>query len=373
MIGYHDIGKSTDPKEWIISHSQLNLLDPLIGGHPTSFFSAMLEGQKKETPSMERGTLLHSYLENPKEFIISEQNKPTPQIALLIETFFNLYTKSGWKNNSVFLAEVDLKQQIDSDSLEAFKVFYPFVYNNDLPLPSDWKNNVLEDFVLFVKCFRFSRKDSAYNSSHKEPTVIKAFMENIGYYEFLKQANGLIILDKATKNILTNCYNSVSKHPFASKLLFEPNPNAFNEQEIFWTAYIGNTTIKRKGKIDRYIINQFDRTVKIIDFKTTAYPVQNFRNLDGAYHKYKLGRQLANYEIGLKESNEELEKYNFEHYNVVVQTTGENPTMVYKTDFHNIYQYSLEIISLQKRLGFHINNNIWHITMEEQEKGFQII
>ena len=68
-----------------ISSSSLRYYDRSHGGSPSKFKSFIEnEFERKETTSMEKGTLLHKWNENRDTFIISDVEKPSETISKII-------------------------------------------------------------------------------------------------------------------------------------------------------------------------------------------------------------------------------------------------------------------------------------------------
>lgn len=368
MFDYHDIGRSIDTAQWKVSNSDTNLIDPVMGGHPSIFYNKMVGMEEtKESVSMERGTLLHRYIEKPNEFIISEDNKPTKQIADLVEHLFDYFHKEKFKEDATFMQLLSKDIAIQMEENELYNEILTKIIG---PYSS-------EQFQLFIRLFPFSRETVGYNKVHKLPTVLAAF-NTLGtkYYQFLKEANGLIILDKATKAIINRCYDSIYNHPIASQLVLQPYLNATSELEIFWQHQVfnENIVIGRKAKIDRVIVDFDKKHLIIVDPKTTSDDVSKFNLFPyGAYYKYQLDRQISTYAEAWFEDNKikriDRDSWKVDGYNIVVQTTHEKaPCIVFK---HPSYYYG-EVKShlLMNRIGFHIKSKIWNTTMEEQQNGF---
>jgi hypothetical protein len=129
---------------------------------------------------------------------------------------------------------------------------------------------------------------------------------------------------------------------------------------------VNGIVLHRKAKLDKQIVNPYSRTLTVVDYKTTAYPVSSFASPDGAYYRYKLGRQLVSYADAFFSNNLSFNsgEWKTELFNIVVGTIDPYPVMVYKT---NLYNYKDELIKLEERAAYHIKNNQWKITMEEAQ------
>lgn len=354
-IGYHDLGKSSDPKEWIISHSALNVLEE----HPKKFYNYMTgQIEALESPSLERGDLLHLWIEKKDNFVVSEQDKPSPSISNLIETFYNFYVLEKWKENSVFLQYIGQDYNIGMTELFKYHEIFTRLY----------QRKATDDEIKFlVYALRFSREEAEFNKNLKELTFLDKFVDDLSYLEFLKAATGKIILDKPTKDALFNSYNAILEHPFAKKLLFETE--GLNEQEYFWTEKVNDITIQRKCKIDKIIVDKVNKELVIIDLKTTNKPIHLFTDTYGAYHKYKYGRQLWSYANGYFKANDIIELgygWKIQLFNVVVQSNEQYPVKVFKT----MTDYQVQMKQLLNSLSNHIKHNHWNSSMDEYFNGY---
>ncbi len=360
MIGYHvNSGSISDP---IVSHSGANTIDPEIGGHPLDFiaFIQRSEDDIKYTPSLERGDLLHTWLERQSDFVIAELAKPSGQMAEFAEEFKKLYCDKQYEITNGFAEFAQGKLSIEADSLILVNKIYDELNTSAL------KTN--EEVQLLLTCILFARTKAEVNKKLLIPTVIEKFaQECIAYIKFLKLANGKYIMDVPTKNIVVNCHSSIQRHPFAKQFL----SNEYHaEKEIYWEEVWNDNdriTIKRKAKLDRFKYFPEEHRLVIVDFKTTAKPVSNFNK--GSYESYKYDRQLYNYFIAVvHELHLSTVNLKVELYNVVVQTNGNFPTMVYRT--HITDKIRTNYGDLMTRIAYHIKNNVWEITMEEHQQGY---
>jgi hypothetical protein len=364
-FGYHtNTGNIADP---IVSHSAMCTIDPEMGGHPLDFlaFIQRTEEDIQYTPSLERGDLLHAWLEDESAFVIADLTKPAPQVALMAEKFFDLYINKQYEITSGFQEFAEQRLSIEfNDILELNKIYKELIGETG----SD------DDIQLLIRCILFSRKLAEVDKRLTDTKIIEKFKEAVPYIKFLKSASGKYIMDLTTRNIITNCYASIKRHPFANQFL---GNDYHNEKEVYWEETWNDVIIKRKAKIDRYkVIASINDgktrklTIKVADFKTTAKPVSNFK--EGSYKYYKYGRQLVNYLVAIcKDNNVRIEDISFELYNIVVQTTGNYPTIVYKSDSLETFTTNMkDYEQTMNRIAYHIKNNVWEVTMEEHQQGY---
>lgn len=358
MIEYQQT-KKTDTGEFIISHSDLCTLDPQLGGHPKLFYKSLTDTEEKfKKPSFEKGDLLHLWMEKKAAFVVSEQEKPTDKPAALAEKFFELYIKEGWKADPVFLEVRSHNTTIDVSDHIMYKELAKIILRKELSE---------EEFATFVAALRFSRKQTNYNKNLKEGTFIEHVKQVVPYIEFLKEASGKIILTGSMRDTLNNCVDSLREHPFAAKLIWGMEGEC--EKEYFWQKKIGDYTMNRKAKLDKVIVDEFNKILIIPDYKTTSYPVSNFASPEGSYNKYALGRQLTSYANAYFENNKECHSGNWRIYlyNIVVQTTDPYPVMVYRTSEQSAFDLHQSLKELEHRAAYHIVNHVWSLTMEESQ------
>lgn len=192
-----------------ISNSMLSWLDR----GPAYFLSKLnKDSEQYESKSLENGKLLHSYIEDPQNFVIADIEKPGEKTALFIEEFAR------------------------TRSIEKAKVF--------AGLAEKTKLDTLE-------------------ASLKET-------KNKNYLDFLELSNGKTCLTKDQGYKISNAIKALHSNRISDSLLFpdklQQNFETFNELEIYF-EYNGH---KCKSKLDKVNINRADKTIKIIDLKTTA-------------------------------------------------------------------------------------------------------
>ena len=190
---------------------------------------------------------------------------------------------------------------------------------------------------------------SGYKPSHSKPeTVLKSFQkkeENIKFYEFLKAADGKIALNDKDKRIIQGCITSLRAHVVANKLLFQDNVENveyFNEKEI----YFKQEDVDCKSKLDRMIVDHDNKTVTIVDLKTTSSQVygectplpkklktglliRDWHVTGFMYSciQYSYYRQLAFY---INAAQAEYPDYKIESFIIAADTKGSYDVAVYK-------------------------------------------
>lgn len=336
----------------IVSQSNLNKLDPDLGGHPVLFAQAIL-GQSPflSTPSLEKGDLLHHWIEKPNEFVFSNILKPTGQMADFADEFYKLYTLKEYEIAQGFKEFSEKALPIDMDDVMLLNEMYPSISGKIEP------SN--EEIGLLADCIFFARVKAEVNKALKPNTVLGKFKECISYIGFLKQTQGKIACDQNTKNILINSFDSLKRHPFAKELLF--NAENKHEEEFYWEETHDDIVIRRKGKLD--IWRELPEYGRVVDLKTTGEPIGKF--LQGSYTKYNYGGQITGYGRAL---TQRLNKPSH-CYNVVVETHTNHITQVICTGVDSQQFYTNKYNDLMKRLAYHIKHQVWDVTMEEHLYG----
>src|SRR5687768_5705822 len=207
MIEYHQ-NNISDTGEFIISHSHLCKLDPILGGHPKYFYKTLTEpADEDKKPSFEKGDLLHLWIQRRQSFVIADIDKPTEKLADFSDAFYNLYCKEEWKNNQVFMEFAKSPEPVQVPDYIAYQYLFRKLHNGE--------EGSKEAVGLFIACVRFARLEAEYNKGLKEATMMSHFEKCVNYILFLQRADGRIVLTPNMRDILTNCHNSLQNHPFA--------------------------------------------------------------------------------------------------------------------------------------------------------------
>lgn len=354
---YSNNGNLNDP---IISQSALGYLDPEMGGHPTKFARFINSAdESKITPSLERGDLLHRWLEKPDEFIFADIEKPSEQLEKFSNSFYELYVNKLYEITEGFTEFCQSKISLDaSDYIKINKIYQELNETSEVNQ---------DNIKLLIYSILFSRQQAKVDKRLTDTKVIEKFEQCIPYIKFLKKATGKIAVTNQTKNILINCYESLKSHPIAKELLFEQSSSIIKRQkelELSWKELHLETLVRRKARLD-----QVDKTIshiRIIDTKTTAKDVSLFK--EGAFKQWKLGRQLASYGLGYQAANPSNYRQ-FEYINIVVQTTEPYPTAVYMITEDTIQKSINDYNNIMSRLVHHIKTQNWEITQEEYENN----
>jgi hypothetical protein len=307
----------------------LSSINPEQGGSPTKYQDFLNSNREfKTTLSLERGNLVHLYCEHPEEFIVSDVVKPSDISARWAEQVYKTYT-----------SEIDLETHILN----------------------------IRDKFQFHK-----------NIKDKVKALEKWNKESESYYQFLKVADGKIAMDPATHHIVTNCIKSLHAHEKADQLLFHKedfsNVEYFNELEIYWKEAIEiefrgrrfMVEVPCKAKLDRVIVDHDKKFIKIPDIKTTSVAVSQFQQ---SFQYYRYYRQHKFYRralyMYLKDKIKDIGSYTVDSYNIVVETVNRFEVAIFPISQFWLLEGAREVTSLLGRIAWHMNTNIWNMTMEE--------
>ena len=314
-----------------VSHSSLSALkvSPL-------FFQKYKNREYEDNKSFELGSAIHCFVLEMEKFETKYIISNIPVIGGMMGKFLEAIVK-----NEKYVIESD------HDSTE------------DTPAEFVLKNTD----HLYQHCYDLS--------GFKIPiaTIIKKLeaYENKNYLNFLREAEGKLILSQDEMAIIMNCATSVQAHSMACKLLDTSEfSGAEPEKEILWT----HKDFKVKSIIDNLILDKAGKLVTIVDLKTTAKSVYNF---SGAYSAYGYYRQMAIYKLGaisyLESLGEDPMEYDFKTYIVAVQTTGLFECVVYEPDNLDLSIAVDEFESLLSRLKWHQDHDCWEYPMEYYNNG----
>lgn len=314
-----------------ISNSSLNYIDPVKGGNPR-YFKKFLDGQLEERPSksFEIGTLIHEELLEPGKLDIVPDAVPGPKTQDIIQALFvRLYGDLAPEDVPV----VDL-DTFNEDTLAAV-------------IPDDF----YPKYTLQTKINRILKDGS-------------------DYWKCICTSAGKMIVDPATYYTVQGCVESIKMHESANEFIIGNGFGRFDEgqQEVEitfdteWQTYDGLTVdLPIKAKVDRILLNHTDKTINLVDLKTTSKPLGRFEE---AFEQYSYYRQLAYYRYCLTQAFPEYKVT--ECFIVAVQTNKEYPCEVFKVDSSWINHGVSEMNSLLDRVAYHMAHGNWGNSMETQ-------
>lgn len=334
-----------------ISNSKLALINPDQNGSPQKFF---MERNNSESSALELGSAVHALLLEKGKNFLSEFEKPSGKIALLIKTAYTL--------------------------------------NNRESNPLDY------DDALVVAC-----KTHDYYSTNLTENRLKALKEKgAAYFEFLKEETkpGMVVLTTDQRDKCLKCVGSVKNNPHAFELLYPAVSDtvlSFDEDVILMdiTATFKDElleeeiTLKTKGKIDNWSINLETNTIIMNDLKTTGKPLQFFPGrwqddkykpgeqifIEGSFQKYHYDRQLSFYMAMLVAyCNKEygVRDWNININIIAVETIYPYRAQVFRLGENSLKQGMAEYNSLLKRVAYHTKYSYYKVPELEGIDDFLI-
>jgi len=328
-----------------ISNSSLAKINPEQGGSPAKFKKEILDRDVEDAPkpSFENGKIIHKYVEDPNNFVVSDLTKPSDMMVAWVERAFASFPETITATN-----------------------FYDQI-------------SLIKEVALYVR-------EGAYSKMKDETVTEKFWKEGSDYisYLFLEKSDK-IILSPSQQDKIFGAVESIENCPGAYNLLFkEPEFGSTeiqkNEEPIMWErkVYVPDIeepfSMNMKSLIDRFTLKFVDKVakVKLIDFKTTSRPILTFPTYFESYRYY---RQLAFYREAIvnyiyQNFPDFKGSIDFDYYMVVVETTGQYECKVFKPADDWIREGNAEMESLLIEIGYHQATGQWDRTREEVERGY---
>lgn len=259
-------------------------------------------------------------------------------------------------------------------------------FNNIYKVVKDYKKPASTQQKLFCDMYLASTAKTvklkaleAYKASYSnilkddEKNAKKALELAVSLKQYLKNVEStqnLITEDDSTK--LQQIKENLTNHKLANVLLFNDNnwlhdPNIFtsNEFQINWDYKVNETdTVNCKSLIDRLIIDHTNKTIKLIDLKTTSS--YDFKN---SFDKYDYARQLAFYWMAITHyflntfKDKNISEYKNESYIITVSTI-DTSVHVFKIKDDILLEKSMIISQILENINWHMKTNNWDYTRE---------
>lgn len=289
-----------------ISNSKLSLINKAQGGSAILFKNGFDE-EKKYKKSLEMGTNIHLGLLEPDKFCTMKNNKPSGKLGDIIDDVYALRKQQYKLRDSIDLAVENHTYQ------------------------PNWK---------------------------PEKKVSKVVMDGLPYYLELVNTEDKIRMTKDVKERVDKCLLSVRSNEEASMLLRLNFRDANYEDVILWNEIVPtdalwyngeekyddfHLNLRCKAKIDCWYVDHKDRSINLIDVKTTSKPLVKFGGYydidfsdgsskfhNGSFQSYRYYRQIAFYKRAIESKLIDLEDYVFNCFIVVVETTSPYLTGIYR-------------------------------------------
>ena len=245
-------------------------------------------------------------------------------------------------------------------------------------------------------------KEAHIKSGYKLPlkTILAKFQDETNkkekeykdinkYLDFIKVNKNKLVLTKQQKWTIFQVEKGIQRNPTAYEMLFQTNDvpientfDVFNELELYGLL----EGIRIKGKIDKLVFDHTNKTITLIDLKSTSSApyfrvkkVQNTGELTidyqgtGFFNSFKgwcYYRQVAFYKTLIAENYKDLfSKYSFECYIVAVNTTTSYDCAVIKISDEWINYGRTEMEELLFRYKQHDKENNWKYPIIDSTKG----
>ena len=188
------------------------------------------------------------------------------------------------------------------------------------------------------------------------------------YWDYLEECGDKFQLSFSDAEIMNNCKRSIESHKVASELLFGYGLSDVHEElDIRWSH--PSWKFNMRSIIDRLIIDEHTKTIKVVDLKTSAKSVHFFER---PYEMYGYYRQIPLYMDAawwycIYELKMDLQEWKIEGYIVAVQTTGYNECAVYRPCEDDLKKGRIENKKLLDRLEWHFDNDEWDYPKEYYE------
>lgn len=294
---YFDYGVGGD--EIIVSNSSLSHINPNEGGSIKRFLNYIRgKVEKEESKSLERGRLLHKFLEDSESFVMLPEDVPSEDVCKIVE---------------------EIRMEVMASGLA----------------PGQLQDNE----AAIVQIAR-QRKFGAPNWSSE--TIIKRIRtKGDAYWKHLISADGKFMTDAKTRQILEGITDGLKSNPYVEENYIATPPGVMKEMAILFELF----EFTCKALLDNVFVD-FDKHECIIrDVKTTRHPVNNYMGryerkspdkseyMYGPFAWYHTYRQLAFYEWALRKwlihQGELGHKYHFKHEILACETIEPYEHVVY--------------------------------------------
>ena len=280
---------------------------------------------EEKNSTLERGTMIHSYLLTPEEFqkdyVVWDKRRPS---SAQQEKFCQELANS---------VEIEPNKAV----LSAYQASYSTTNRSEEKMLSEG---------------------------------LKIASELKEYIDFLKSGDSRKMIGPWDVEMLKKIKGSFAKHKLARQLLwpleFRPNDlEWFHEFHINWEYYIKMAAgVKCKSLLDGLTLDFGSKTAIIYDLKTT----QKLWHFEESIHQYDYLRQLCfyyqavvwylRYELRVKNWND----WTFKFYIIGIDTTGSNEIRVFEIDKDDVYSRKDTILDAMQDIWWHQTTDQWDHT-----------
>lgn len=303
-----------------------------------SYFYKMLKGEieGEKTQSLERGTMIHSYLLTPEEFqkdyVIWDKSRPS---SAQQEKFCKALASS---------LEIEPNKAV----LEAYKAAYSIKGKTEETMLSEGSKiaSTLKDYIDYLKS-----GDQRIMISPWDYQMLKKIKNNINEHKLAKE----LLAGPVSKSIWDegSVEKGVKKH-LESGVVFNGH-----EFHINWEFY-GKTPIACKSLLDSLTLDFTNKKATIMDLKTTA----KLWHFEESIEQYDYCRQLMYYTMAVEwyleeEYDQSGLEWTFEYYIIGIDTTGTHEIRVFKIDSDAVESREPDIEMALNDIAWHQQNNKW--------------
>lgn len=302
-----------------------------------NYFWKRLNGEIEglTTSNMEFGTMVHMYLLQPEEF------------------------KRTYKVKDIEIPSSSQQKQFCQDYI---------------------KSKASTARLKAVDAFKSNYSTSGKSEDKIAAEALKMALNVKPYIQYLrseKSTDGKKFVSWSQYRSLKAMKENVQLHKLANELLYktdhQENVDAHNEFHINWEYpnKFQDYQILCKSLIDRILFNHTDKTITLIDIKTTSN-VNDFRH---SFDSFDYGRQMAFYWLAiywyckyeLHIDPNILDEYKLTTNIVAIQTSGTFECKVFKIEGTTIDIKITEIDDIISDLSWHYKNNLWEYKREYYE------
>ena len=297
-----------------------------------SYFYKMLKGEieGEKGPQLERGTMIHSYLLTPEEF---------------------LKTYVIWDKSRPFSAQQEKFCQALASSLE------------------------IEPNRAILSAYKeaYSTAGKSEDKMLSEGLKIASTLKE--YIDYLKDPERKQMITPSEYQMLKKINYNVYAHKLAKKLLYTPGDKYDDESNKTWMCrhefhinWEWNNGVQCKSLLDSITFDFVNQKATIMDLKTTA----KLWHFEDSIEMYDYCRQLCYYKRAVRwylrnECNQNPDEWSFEYYIIGIDTTGSNEIRVFKIEESAVQSRFDTIVKALDAIHWHQVNNKWEHSREYYE------
>lgn len=295
-----------------------------------SYFYKMLKGEiiGDKTQSMDRGTMIHSYILTPEEFqktyVVWDKSRPSSA------------------QQEKFCQELSNTVEIEPDKavLSAYKAAYSTAGKSDKTMLSE---------------------------GLKIASTLK------DYIDFLKLHDGRIMITPWDAKMLNEIKYNIACHKLARKIIWPKTDQQFHldvehEFHINWSY---ENKIQCKSLLDGLTLDFKNKKAIIYDLKTT----QKLWHFEDSIDQYDYLRQLCYYKMAVLwylehecgQEKPELNGWTFEFYIIGIDTTGSNEIRVFRVEPYMVDSRDHVIEDALVEIAWHQSTGKWDHSREYYE------